>query len=136
MEAGIPARLSPAEGRKFALTVGIAFLLFGGIATWREHPTIAAVMFAAGTVFVLAGLFVPSRLGPVQRGWMRMALMISRVTTPVFMGIVYFLVITPTGLLMSAFGRKPLAPPEAPDRGFWAVRRNEGGGRSDLQRQF
>ena len=61
---------------------------------------------------------MPGKLGPVYRGWMRMALAISKVTTPIFMGIVYFVVLTPTGLLMKLFGRRPMTH-ELKDGGFW-----------------
>ena len=38
-------------------------------------------------------------LRPVYRGWMRFGLLLSRVTTPLILGIVFFLVITPIGLV-------------------------------------
>lgn len=62
-----------------------------------------------------------------------MALVISKVTTPIFMGIVYFLVLTPTGLLMRLFGNKPIE--HEPDQGsYWQS--TEGRRTSDLRRQF
>ena len=48
-------------------------------------------------------------LGPVQRAWMGLAHAISKVTTPIFMGVVYFLVLTPIGLLRRALGRQAVA---------------------------
>jgi hypothetical protein len=66
---------------------------------------------------------------------MGLALAISRVTTPVFMGIVYFVAITPTGLLMRLFGRNPLV--RGTGTGSYFVDRSPGAGRhSDLKRQF
>ena len=104
MAKRIPARLTAAAGRKFGLTVGIAFLAIGALLVWRAKPLRADVAFALGALLVLAGLTVPTQLGPVERAWMRLAHLISKVTTPIFMGVVYFLVITPLGLLRRAFG--------------------------------
>lgn len=134
LEAGIPARLSPAEGRKFGLTVGIAFLVLAGLLHfWRHKETAAAVLGALGALLVLAALAVPTRLGPVQRAWMGLAHAISKVTTPIFMGVVFYLVITPIGLLMRLVGRRTLVHKER-DGGFWVAPAS--GGRSDIERQF
>ena len=114
------------------MSVGVAFLGLGGILLWRAHPPGAYVAFSLGSALVLAGILIPARLGPVERAWMRVAIAISRVTTPVFMAIVYFFLLTPTGLLMRVLGRNPLAK-DGNKEGFW-VRRTRSG--SDLKRQF
>ena len=134
LEAGIPARLSPSEGRKFGLTVGIAFLVLAALLHfWRHRETAAAVLGSVGVLLVLAALLIPTRLGPLERAWMWLAHLISKVTTPVFMGVVFFVAITPIGLLMRLRGRRALVHPER-DGGFW--RAPVSGGRSDLERQF
>ncbi len=134
MEAGIPARLTPAEGRKFGFTVGIAFLVIGGLLYfWRHHQTPGAVAGGLGALLVLAGLAVPAHLGPLQRAWMGLAHLISKVTTPIFMGIVFFVVMMPIGLLRRLAGKQPLVHPEH-ESSYWAP--PVSGGRSDLNRQF
>ena len=121
------------EGRRFAFPVGTAFLLLSALLFWREKTTAFEVTAGLGVTLYLLGATIPGRLGPVYRGWMRMALMISKVTTPIFMGIVYFLVLTPTALFMKLFGSKPLRHADH-GGGFWKsmdeVRH------SDLTRQF
>jgi hypothetical protein len=125
--------LTAAEGRKFAFTVGLAFLVLAALTWWRGHPTLRTVFGMTGAVLLLAGAVAPDRLGPVYRGWMALAHAISKVTTPVFMGVVFFVVITPIGLVMRLVGRRPLRHKER-DGGFWMAPAS--GGRSDLQRQF
>ena len=90
MAAGIPARLTAAEGRRFGLTVGIAFLVLAGIACGAAIPSRSRSSASLGAVLVLAGLLVPTHLGPVERAWMGLAHLISRVTTPIFMGVDLF----------------------------------------------
>jgi len=53
-------------------------------------------------------LAVPMMLQPVYRIWMRFGLMMSKITTPIIMGAVFYLIITPTGLVMKLFSRDPL----------------------------
>lgn len=136
MERGIPAGLTPQEGRKFGLSVGIAFLAIGGILWfWRGHVTVPAVFAALGIPLLLAGIVIPGKLGPVYRAWMGFALLLSKITTPIFMGITFFLVIGPVGLIMRMLGRNPMV--RKPDGGSYWVPRAEGPGRrSNLERQF
>ena len=134
LEAGIPARLTAAQGRKFGLTVGVAFLVVAALLYfWRHKETAAAVAGALGALLVLAALAVPTRLGPLERAWMGLARLISKVTAPVFMGVVFFVVVTPIALLMRLVGRRPLVNRER-DGGFWMEPAS--GGRSDIERQF
>jgi hypothetical protein len=134
LETGIPARLSPAEGRRFGSTLGLAFLALAGLLYWRHFPTGSSVTAALGMLLLAAGLILPTHLGPVSRGWMKIGAAISVVTTPVFMGLVYVLVLTPTGLIMRMFGRNPLKPARA--GGPHWVARAEVNRRSSLDRQF
>jgi hypothetical protein len=135
---GIPARLTgwtAAEGRKFAFTVGAAFLVLAGIVWWRDHVTVAIVFASVGAALGLAGLVAPGKLGPVYRAWMKLALLISKVTTPIFMGVTYFLVLAPVGMFMRLLGRNPMARKPA-DGSFWITRPDGPARRGDLKRQF
>jgi saxitoxin biosynthesis operon SxtJ-like protein len=133
LEAGIPARLSAREGRKFAFTVGAAFLVFAALAWWRDRALPLRVFAALGGLLVVAGVLIPTRLGSVQRAWMGLAHAISKVTTPIFMGVVYYAVMMPIGLLMRLIGRRSLVHPPVRDS-LWLA--PPSGGRSDLERQF
>jgi hypothetical protein len=129
----VPAGLTPAEGRKFAFTVGGAFLVLAAIVWWRQHPTLLKVFGGLGVTLGLLGLVVPGQLAPVQRAWMGLAHLISKVTTPIFMGVVYFVVITPISVLMSIFGKRPLRVKTSAS--YW-VERAPDSRRGDLTRQF
>ena len=129
----VPARLSPREGRKFGLTLGAALLALGGLLWWRGHHAGAYAGLGLGTFLLAAGLAIPSRLGPVHRVWMGASSALSKVTTPVFMSAVYFVVFTPAATLMRLLGRNPLAR-DPKHTTFWATR--EAGPRSDMERQF
>ncbi len=82
---------------------------------------------------LLAGVLVPGRLSLVNHYWMALANAISRVTAPIVVGGMYFLLLTPVGVLMRVFGRNPLTHRER-DGGFWMPASSSG--RSDLESQF
>ncbi len=133
MEAGVPARLTVREGRRFAFTVGAAFLVLAAIAWWRHHPLAWRTFALLGGLLAAAGAAIPDRLGPVHGAWMGFARLLSKVTTPVFMAVVYFGVLTPIAFLMRAAGRRPMRHPLRDDS-YWAE--PPSGGRSDLTHQF
>jgi hypothetical protein len=136
---GIPAGLSDTgpvavrAGRKFSFTVGAAFIVLAGVATWRDHPTLATVLATLGGTLALGGVVIPARMRAVERVWMKFALLLSKVTTPVFMGIVYFLIIAPTGFLRRTLARSPMRPRAAGDS-FWVA--SDPAPRDRLRRQY
>ena len=134
MAGGISAGLTASEGRKFGLLVGGAFLLLGALLWCRGWVVGALIPAALGGMLFLAGLAIPARLGPVYRAWMAFALVISKVTTPLFMGLIYFLVLTPTGLLARLFGHRPLS--RAPGAANYWQSRPAGAGRGKMNHQF
>lgn len=133
----VPVRtqLTTAEGRRFGLTVGAAFLVFAAIAWWRGHPTTAMVLGGLGGALALAGLAVPTHLGPVEHAWMALARAISKVTTPVVMGVMYLVVLTPVGALRRTFGGNPLVHAEQ-EHSYWRSRAAGSRRSASMRRQF
>jgi hypothetical protein len=133
MARRVSARLTPAQGRRFGLTLGIAFLALGALLSWRNRETAALVAGIIGAGLLLAGLTVPTRLGPIERSWMAFAHAISKVTTPIFMAIVYYVAIVPMGVLMRMLRRNPIDRDATADS-FWVV--HESKGADQMNRQF
>jgi hypothetical protein len=122
-----------ATGRKFGLTVGLAFGVLGAIAWWRESPRTFVVLAGLGAALVTMALVAPRALRTVDHAWMKLALLISKVTTPIFMGVIYFVVLTPIGALRRVAGRNSLVH-QAGAHGHWADRTTTP--RSSLDRLF
>jgi hypothetical protein len=125
--------LTPAAGRRFAATVAAGFAALGLLLLWRGGPLGAGICGALALLLLLAGLVAPTRLGPVERAWLGLGHAIARVTSPIVLGVLYFGVITPMGLVRRRAG-SPIVRPPRPDS-TW-VERDAGQRRSDLHRQF
>lgn len=127
------APFTASEGRKFGLAVGAALVALGGVIRWRGHGAFAATLAGPGLLLIAAALAIPGRLGPVARAWMALARALSRVTTPLLLGLIYFLVLTPMGGLRRLLGGNPLRRRDT-GGGYWIARGT--GRKSDLRRQF
>lgn len=130
----VPARLTAAEGRKFGLTLGGAFLALAAISLWRGSLLAPRILGAIAVALIAAGVIAPTALGPVNRAWMGLAERLSKITTPIAMGLLFYLVITPIGLLMRLFGNRPLDHRSKRDS-FW-IERASGSRRSALDRPY
>ncbi|MCC6765490.1 MAG: sxtJ [Deltaproteobacteria bacterium] len=131
--AGSAAR---AELRTFGLTVGTAFVLFGTISWWRGHEIPPKILWALGASLLVPGLLFPGTLGPVQRGWMAFAAVLGHVNTRMILTVLFYVVITPVGLVMRLF-RDPLD--RALDDGrasHWVKREREPVEPTRYERQF
>lgn len=133
LSARLGASYPATAGRRFGLTIGLAFMALSALARWRGHPTPSVMLGALGAAAIAAAFIVPAKLGPVEAAWMRLARAISRLTTPLFMGIVYFIVLTPTALLRRRLGGSELTRRRGAD-GYWVDRTATQ--RSSLTRQF
>jgi hypothetical protein len=87
------------ELRRFGLTVGGAFLVLALISAWRGHWLPPRVLGTAGALLVVGGVAAPRLLAPVERGWMRFAEGLGRVNTRIILALLYWLVITPVGIV-------------------------------------
>jgi hypothetical protein len=106
-------QLDRAGLRKFGYTFGVLVaVLFGTLipwllgtssARWPTWPWVVLLVFGAWASFA------PETLRPVYVLWMRFGLMMSRITTPLIMGLVFFVLITPIALVFRIFGRDAMA---------------------------
>lgn len=95
--------------REFGLLVGGILAVLGGVSLWRRGPLLRnEILLAVGGLLVVLGAVAPRLLVVPNRLWMKLAELLGRVVSPVVLAIVYFLVVTPVGLLRRLTGADPL----------------------------
>jgi hypothetical protein len=91
--------------RRFGFTVGFVILFLGGILLWR-HRGAGWPLVAIGTVLLLVAGLAPLRLKWVHGPWMIVSLALGWVVTRILLTMVFFLVVTPIGLLQRLLGKR------------------------------
>ena len=135
----LEADAEPAGGspRGFGLlfaTVAAAFALWplaadGAVSRW---PLLAG----GGTLAAVAWL-APHWLAAPNRWWTRLGLLLQRLVSPLMLAVIYFVVITPTGLAMRLFRHDPLRLRQAPDaESYWIERTPPGPAPATMADQF
>jgi hypothetical protein len=100
----------------------------GGVRWWAL--AIAAAMLAIG-------LCRPGLLRPLNRLWFRFGLLLNRIVSPVVMGILFFLTVTPVGLVMRLRNRDLLRQRFDPGaKSYWIEIDRETAARSSMRQQF
>ena len=97
-------RVSAGSNRKFGVTVGAAAAF---IAVWplvRHHQPVRWWLLAAAAALVASGLARSALLGPLNRAWFRLGMLMASVTNPVVMGIMYVVAVVPLGYLLRLRG--------------------------------
>ena len=87
------------SNRKFGFLFVVVFGLLAGFSWWRGGT---AWPFLAGmsVAFLLAALVAPGVLTPLNRAWMAFALLLHKVTSPIILGVMFFGLFAPIGVVM------------------------------------
>ena len=93
-----------AELHKFGITLGIVFGLLGGLFLWREK-SYYFYLFLLSIFFLFFGLALPTFLKPIHKIWMGLALVLGSIMTRVMLSILFYLIITPLGLISRLSGK-------------------------------
>lgn len=102
--------------REFGLIVGCALLVLGVVLLPRPNGMIAIGLAVA---LIGAGVLRPSVLHYVYRAWMKLAELLSAVMTPVMLGIMFFGVFTPIGIVRRLMGKDELLKHRREDASSW-----------------
>ena len=122
--------------RSFGLTFAVIFAVVGAFPwLWGESPR--WWWFGAAGVVAASALTRPLLLTPLNRWWLKFGLLLHRIMNPLILGLMFFLIVTPMGLLMGLFRRHPVrARPDPSAASYWVQRTPPGPDPESMRRQF
>jgi len=95
--------------RSFGLTTGAIIAgLFGLFFPWLLDSVIPVWPWVIFGILGIWALIAPASLKPVYRNWMRFGLLLNKITTPLIMGVLFFIAIMPLGFGLRLLGKDPL----------------------------
>ena len=84
-------------------------------------------------IFLVLGLTNSKILNPLNKLWFKFGILLGKFISPLIMGMIFFLVVTPIGLIMRAFGKDLLNLKYNKDKSYWI---KKSGPKSIMKNQF
>lgn len=89
----------PSE-KSFGLTVGLILLLLGSLQIFFNRGHGRAIFVAIGIALVLLAVVYPKALIYPNRAWFKLGILLSKIFSPVMIGILYFFILTPFSIAL------------------------------------
>ena len=122
--------------RKFGITVGGALIIIAVILLLTRKPS-ALYFGSIGSLFVLLGLTAPKLLKPLNKIWMSFSILLGWLMTRVILTILFYIAITPIGLLTKLFRKDFLELKiDKAKTSYWQKRDRKKFDPVDYERQF
>ena len=120
------------SNRNFGIVFSIVFLI---IAIWPilNQNEIRIWSIIISLIFLILGLINSKFLSPLNKVWFKFGLILGSAIAPIVMGIIFFLVVTPTGLIMKALGKDLLGLKRNKNNTYWLEKDNSN---NNLKNQF
>ena len=121
------------SNRSFGVVFFIVFII---ISLWPllNGGQIKIWFFLTALVFLVLGLINSKLLNPLNRLWFKFGMLLGAIIAPVVMGIVFFLVVTPTGLIMKILGKDLLGKKFKKNKKSYWIKRDKPAG--TMKQQF
>ena len=95
------------SNRSFGVVFFIVFLIIG-IYPILNKAEIRIWLIVVAIIFLILGLLNSNLLKPLNKFWIKFGILLGNVISPIILGVIFFLVVLPTGLLMRIFKKNYL----------------------------
>ena len=124
------------ELRRYGIQLSIALALLGGLFWWKSY-NIYVYFFIISPAFLLTGLLRPSLLAPIYTVWMAIAKLLGTLMTKIILILLFYLLITPIGLLLRLFGKDFLTLRfDKKENSYWIKKQPDSQEKSQYDRQY
>jgi len=120
------------SNRNFGIVFSVVFLV---ISLWPllSQNDVRIWSLVISGIFLILGLINSKLLLPLNKIWFKFGILLGNFIAPIVMGIVYFMVVTPTGLIMRLLGKDLLNLKKNNKDTYWIDKDNSN---NDLKNQF
>ena len=113
----------------------VFFIFFFIIAMWPllSSNDIRLWSLIISLIFLILGILDSKILTPLNKLWMKFGLFLGNLISPIIMGIIYFIVVTPTGLIMKILGKDLLLLKKNNMQTYWIEKKDP---KTSMKNQF
>ena len=120
------------SNRSFGVVFFIVFFLIS-IYLFLNNGSVYYWLLFLSLAFLILGLLNSKLLYPLNFIWFKFGILLGRIVSPIIMGVIFFLVVTPTSILLKIFGKDVLKLKYNNSKTYW-LDKNEP--KSKMKNQF
>ena len=127
------SEIKMSSNRNFGLVFFVVFLIFS---FWPlTYDGSIRIWFAIiSLIFLILGLMNSKLLTPLNKLWFKFGILLGSIVSPIIMGIVFFLVVTPIGIFMRFLGKDLLKTSKVKNVSTYWIKRHKQ--HSTMKKQF
>ena len=127
------SKIKISSNRSFGLVFFIVFLI---VALWplKYEEDIRLWSLVLSIIFFILGVLNSKLLTPLNKLWFKFGILLGSIVAPIVMGIVYFLVVTPIGIIMRLLGKDLLKTNKIKSASTYWIKRDKQD--STMKKQF
>ena len=125
-------KIKVSSNKSFGIVFSIFFLFISIFLFLNEYPTYYWSLFVS-IIFLVLGLMNSKILSPLNLLWFKFGILLGKIVSPVVMGIIFFVVVTPISILLKIFGKDVLNLKFNNNKTYW-IEKN--GPKSNMKKQF
>lgn len=124
------------SNKKFGLFFAALFSLAFIYCVFKGYALVATVCIVMACLTAYLAIFKPDSLLPFNKTWMKFGLLLGMIVSPIVIGLIFFIIFTPIGVLMRLFGRDELRLKPAKSNTHWKIRNQSDASDQSLNHQF
>ena len=120
------------SNRSFGIVFSIVFLIIA-LYPLLNSDSIRIWSIILSSIFFIFGLLNSNILSPLNRIWFKFGIILGRIVSPIIMGLVFFLVVTPISLILRLFKKDTLNLKKNDSMTYWVKKLDK---KSKMKNQF
>ena len=125
-------KIKVSSNKSFGIVFSIFFLLISVYLLLNNDPIYYWFLFVS-FIFLVLGLMNSKILSPLNLLWFKFGILLGKIVSPVVMGIIFFLVVTPISIILKIFGKDILNLKFNNNKTYWI---EKDGPKSNMKKQF
>ena len=106
------------SNRSFGIVFFVVFILIGFYPLLNDG-NLNIISILIGIIFLILGILNSKFLTPLNKIWFKFGIFLGQIISPIVMGIIFFLVVTPIAFIMRVLGNDVLKLKKKTDNSYW-----------------
>ena len=106
------------SNRSFGIVFFVVFILIGFYPLLNDG-NLNIISILIGIIFLILGILNSRFLTPLNKIWFKFGIFLGQIISPIVMGIIFFLVVTPIAFIMRVLGKDVLKLKKTTDNSYW-----------------